>query len=162
MENHLFSKHLLLITLFFVSTQIVKPACTYFEAACAQSQGSTCNNSLMGTETSCTSQAQVVQDSIKVVEVSPEFPGGLQALTAFIQQNKIIPVSHKSTGISGKVHVKFTINVDGSISNAQILKSLNEACDKEALRLISIMPNWKPGTVGGEPVVVHFFLPIKF
>lgn len=102
------------------------------------------------------------QDTIKKLETSPEFPGGLQALGAFIKENKVIPASHRSTDVGGKVHVRFTICADGSISNAEILKSLNEACDKEALRIISLMPKWKPGTVGGEPVAVCFSLPIRF
>lgn len=92
-----------------------------------------------------------------VVEEMPLFPGGVKAYLQFIQENFNIP---KANPERGKILVSFIVEVDGSISKAQIVKSLGPAYDKEAVRLIESMPKWKPGKQRGQPVRVKITLPI--
>jgi protein TonB len=102
--------------------------------------------------------------TVSVAEVMPEFPGGLPALMTYLQNNMKYPQMELEAGIGGKVFVKFVVNVDGSISTAEILKGVNggEGLSKEALRVVRAMPKWKPGKQGNNFVPVYFNLPIKF
>ena len=65
-------------------------------------------------------------------------------------------------GTEGKVTVKFVIEPDGSISNVDVLRGFDGACDKEAVRVIGIMPKWKPGKQGGRAVRQAYVLPVAF
>ena len=94
-----------------------------------------------------------------IVEKMPEFSGGKEALNDFIKSNLICPSSFKG---EGNVYVTFKIENDGTISDVKILKGLSPDCDKEALRLIRIMPRWISGEQNGKKVGVQFNLPIKF
>ncbi len=97
---------------------------------------------------------------IDPVETMPEFPGGLDSLKAFINRNNNWKVG-KDT-IVGKVFVEFIVEVDGSITNTQVLRGLNELCDNEAMRIVSIMPKWKPGLLMGNPIQTKMIIPILF
>lgn len=99
-----------------------------------------------------------------VVEIMPEFPGGVPALMTYLQNNIKYPQMELEAGIGGKVFVKFVVNADGSISTAEILKGVNggDGLSKEALRVVRAMPKWKPGKQGDNYVPVYFNLPIKF
>lgn len=97
-----------------------------------------------------------------VVEVQPEFPGGLDSMYAFIQKNLIYPEKAKAEGIEGRVFITFTIEKDGSVSNVKILRGIGGGCDEAAKEVVEKMPKWKPGTQRGKPVRVQFNLPIKF
>lgn len=93
-----------------------------------------------------------------VVEEMPSFPGGDQALMDYIKTNLRYP----DECVLGRVIVTFTVECDGSISHAQVVKSLSEACDKEALRLVNAMPKWKPGKLLDKVVSTKFTLPVIF
>lgn len=95
-------------------------------------------------------------------EEMPEFPGGYQALLNFLSQNIRYPSIAAESGITGKVTVNFVVNKDGSISDATILRGVDQALDKEALRVINSLPKWKPGKQAGKPVRVSFSVPINF
>jgi protein TonB len=95
-------------------------------------------------------------------EEMPEFPGGYQALLNFLSQNIRYPSIASESGITGKVTVNFVVNKDGSISDATILRGVDQALDKEALRVINSLPKWKPGKQAGKPVRVSFSVPINF
>jgi TonB family protein len=97
-----------------------------------------------------------------VVEQLPEYPGGEEARIKFIGDNINYPKEAVKNGITGTVYVTFIIEKDGSISNVKVLRGIGGGCDEEAVRVISIMPNWKPGLQGGQPVRVQFNMPIKF
>ena len=100
---------------------------------------------------------------INWVEVLPEFPGGNAALYEFIKQNLTYPKSAKEQGIEGIVYVWFIVENDGSITNIKIVQGLNEELDAEALRVVNLMPNWKPGYRGPHPIGrVPYTLPIMF
>lgn len=95
-------------------------------------------------------------------EKMPVFPGGNEKLFEFIDQNLQYPEEEKSKEVSGTVIVKVLINEDGSISNPKIIQGLTTNCDKEAVRLIKLMPAWQPGTNKGKPVKVQLQIPIEF
>jgi len=95
-------------------------------------------------------------------EEKPEFPGGDAALLNFLSQNIKYPAIAAENGVNGRVTVNFVVNKDGSISDAKILRGVDQALDKEALRVIYSMPKWKPGKQSGKPVRVSFSVPINF
>jgi protein TonB len=97
-----------------------------------------------------------------VVEQAPEFDGGLAAMYKFIQKNMGYPAKARRMNIEGTVFVGFVVERDGSIADVQIVKGIDSDCDKEAVRVVSKMPPWKPGKQSGKPVRVRFILPIKF
>lgn len=68
----------------------------------------------------------------------------------------------KEAYIAGKVYVQFTIDTDGSIIDVVCKRGIGGGCDEEAIRVIKMMPKWKPGKQNGRAVKVRFVLPIKF
>ncbi len=97
-----------------------------------------------------------------VVEEMPEFPGGMKGLMSFLNKNIKYPQEAKNNNEQGKVYVHFTIEKDGRISNAVVLRGVSPSLDAEALRVINNMPNWKPGMQRGMPARVGYNLPVKF
>jgi periplasmic protein TonB len=97
-----------------------------------------------------------------VVEQPPEFEGGQEGLNKFVYKHIKYPASARRMNIEGTVYVGFVVNSDGSVSDAAIIKGISADCDKEALRVIQMMPKWRPGKQSGRPVRVKFVYPIKF
>ena len=98
-----------------------------------------------------------------VVESMPEFPGGQQALFKYLADNVKYPVIAQENGIQGRVICQFVVNKDGSIVDVVAVRSSGEASlDKEAIRVISSMPKWKPGKQRGKPVRVKYTVPVNF
>lgn len=97
-------------------------------------------------------------------EEMPEFPGGMTALQNFIKSNVQYPKVILEKGINGKVFIRFTIDIDGSVKDIKVLKGIKDCpeCDDEAKRLFSIMPKWKPGKLNGVLTPTHFNYPLKF
>ncbi len=99
-----------------------------------------------------------------VVEEMPEFPGGAMEMMKYIQKNIQYPQMAKEAGLSGKCFLKFVVGGNGDISGVSILKGVPGCgeCDREAIRVVKSMPNWKPGKQNGRSVPVFFNLPINF
>ena len=97
-----------------------------------------------------------------VVEDMPEFPGGTAALLEYLRKNIKYPAICRENNIQGRVIVSFVVNKDGAIVDPEVVKSVNPSLDKEALRVISTMPNWKPGSQRGKPVRVKYTVPVNF
>ena len=97
-----------------------------------------------------------------VVEQQPEFQGGYEAMMNFIKKNMRYPASARRMGVDGTVYVSFVVSKDGSISEVKTIRGISADCDKEAMRVVSMMPPWRPGKQNGKPVFVRFVLPIKF
>jgi protein TonB len=95
-----------------------------------------------------------------VVEEMPQPKEGMDALGKFIKKN--IQKPSTARGISGQVFVAFIVRKDGTLTDASIVKSLHPDCDKEALRIVSIMERWNPGKQNGTTVNTRFVMPIKF
>jgi periplasmic protein TonB len=107
----------------------------------------------------------VVEDENKifmVVEQQPEFEGGYEAMNKFIAKNLKYPASARRMGIDGTVYVSFVVGKDGTINDVKVLRGISADCDKEAVRVVQMMPPWKPGKQNGKAVFVRFNLPIKF
>ena len=104
-----------------------------------------------------------VEDEIfVVVEKMPEFPGGNEAMAQYITDNIKYPQKAKRKKISGKVFVSFIVEKDGSVSNVEVIRGIGGGCDEEAIRVVSNMPKWEPGTQRGKPVRVKYILPLNF
>ncbi|MDR2498710.1 MAG: energy transducer TonB [Tannerellaceae bacterium] len=102
------------------------------------------------------------QEIFAVVEEMPQFPGGDAELFRFLRDNIQYPWPAISQGISGRVTVGFVVNSDGSIVDATVLRGVDPALDKEALRVVSSMPKWTPGKQRGKPVRVKYTVPVSF
>ena len=96
------------------------------------------------------------------VEVMPEYPGGTTAMFDFIQKNLKYPESAKDKGLEGRVFIGFVVEKDGSLSSFQVLRGVCDEIDAEAVRVLKMMPKWKPGMNNGEPVRVQYTMPFKF
>lgn len=103
------------------------------------------------------------EDVFEVVENMPEFPdGGMPGLMKYLSTNIRYPEAAHKAGTQGRVTVQFVVGKDGSIGNVSILRGVDPALDAEAIRVISGMPKWKPGTQKGEPVNVKYTVPVMF
>ena len=102
------------------------------------------------------------ENAKKEVEPQPEFPGGQDALIKFIIDNVKYPEAAKKDGIGGKVYVSFVVTKKGKVTKIKVVNKGNELLDKEAIRVISAMPDWIPGKDKGVTVDVEMTLPIAF
>lgn len=99
---------------------------------------------------------------VSVVEQMPEFPGGESALHKYLNDHIEYPSAASSANMQGNVRIKFVVNEDGSISNAEVTKGFGYGSEAEAIRVVNGMPLWKPGRNNGKAVKVWFYLPITF
>lgn len=97
-----------------------------------------------------------------VVEQQAEFPGGMEALVKFLQKNVKYPAIARRMGTEGSVFVSFIVDRAGAISDIQVVKGISAECDKEAVRVVGLMPAWKPGKQNGKAVKSRFVLPVRF
>lgn len=98
-----------------------------------------------------------------VVEDQPEFPGGMQALMKYLRDNIKYPSISRQNNSQGRAYINFVVNTDGSITDVEVMKSTNDVyLDKEAVRVVSGMPKWKPGKQQGKTVRVKYTLPVMF
>lgn len=109
-------------------------------------------------------EENVADNSIyETVEQMPEYPnGGTAGLMNFISKNLKYPTICQESGVQGKVIVSFVVDKDGSTTDFRIVRSVDKYLDKEALRVLSGMPKWKPGKQKGVPVRVKYTVPINF
>jgi protein TonB len=92
----------------------------------------------------------------------PQFEGGVQAMYRFLRRHLRYPRADQSIGLEGTVFVRFIIDVTGTVTGVEVIRGASGSLDKEAMRVISLMPKWKPGSQHGMPVNVRMVLPIKF
>ena len=98
----------------------------------------------------------------ETVEQLPEFPGGQQAMIEFLSSNVRYPEKAAKNNIQGRVLVRFVVEKTGEISNIEVVRSVDEELDAEAIRVIKSMPNFTPGRQDGKPVAVWYTLPLIF
>lgn len=110
------------------------------------------------------SGAMYGQDTMTVRETMPCFPGGENAFQMYLRNNLVCPDSAIDLEQEGTAFVYFEIDTAGAISNVQLKKKIPGApyLDREAVRVISAMPNWIPGTINGKRVKVSMTVPVKF
>ncbi|MGL5684066.1 MAG: energy transducer TonB [Marinifilaceae bacterium] len=92
----------------------------------------------------------------------PVFLGKPVIIQKYIAENIRYPKRAKKLKLSGKVFVSFTINSDGTISDAKVVRGVHKLLDAEAIRIISTMPKWRPGKVNGKPTTISYTLPVNF
>jgi periplasmic protein TonB len=97
-----------------------------------------------------------------VVEKGPEFPGGVDGFLRFIAKNVRYPADAREINKQGKELIQFIVEKDGSVSNVKVLRPLLPSMDKEAIRVVSSSPKWKPGMQHGQVVRVAYVVPISF
>ena len=102
------------------------------------------------------------QQIFTIVEENPEFPGGIQACYKWIADNMKYPQISQENGVQGRVTVNFVVNADGSIVDVKVVRGVDPHLDKEAIRVVSKMPKWKPGKQRGKAVRCSFNLPVRF
>jgi len=113
-------------------------------------------------------QKTIIEDTSSVIlcyavtESEPEFPGGEEKRIQFLRDNLNYPQIARDNNIQGTVYVTFVVTKDGKISDVKVLRGISKECDEEAVRVIKLMPKWKPGEQMGKPVNVLFNMPIKF
>lgn len=98
----------------------------------------------------------------RIVEQYPEFPGGMTEYMKWLTRNLRYPDIARSQKIQGKVVVQFIVNQDGTIADAKVVKSVNPHLDREAMRVIRMMPSWKPGIQDNKPCKTMVAIPIVF
>ena len=102
------------------------------------------------------------QQIFQVVEEMPEFPGGMGECMKFLSKNINYPSISQENGVQGRVIVQFVVNTDGSIVEPVVMRGVDPYLDKEALRVIKMMPKWSPGKQRGKPVRVKYTVPVMF
>ncbi len=107
-------------------------------------------------------KGNTAQGVFDVVEEMPQYPGGMQAMITYLQENVTYPKDAQEKKISGRVLVTFIVEKDGSVSNVETVKSVFPSLDEEAVRIVKGMPNWKPGKQSGKVVRVKYTLPVSF
>lgn len=97
-----------------------------------------------------------------VVEKMPEFPGGQEAMMQFLADSIRYPRESMEKGVQGRVICNFVVMKDGSVSDVQVVRGVDSLIDAEAVRVLKLMPDWKPGTQRGKKVNVRYTLPVVF
>jgi protein TonB len=115
-----------------------------------------------GATTSDANPTLPISDSTVVVEQMPEYPGGIPALGEFLQQNLRYPRQARKANVTGKVFASFVVGADGVLRDISIAKGIGYGCDEEVVRVIALMPKWKPGIQSGKAVPVRYSMPISF
>jgi len=100
--------------------------------------------------------------TLDVAEVMPEFEGGTKAMYKFLQKHLRYPRADQRIGLQGTVFVRFIIDITGTVTGVEVIRGVGGSLDKEAMRVIALMPKWKPGSQHGTPVNIRMILPIKF
>ena len=109
----------------------------------------------------CTQSAKSIM-SYEEVEVKPEYPGGMGELSKLLSSNLKYPLIPFENGIQGEVLVQFIVNKEGNVEEVAVFKGVDPYLDAEALRVIKMMPKWKPGKHEGKEVNVKCTIPVGF
>lgn len=101
-------------------------------------------------------------ETLKIVEQLPEYPGGMVEFMKWLTAMLKYPDAALKRKIEGKVMVSFIVNADGSVSDVKLVQGTHKLLDDEALRVVRLMPKWKPGLEGGRPCRTMISIPIVF
>lgn len=107
-------------------------------------------------------QEEAPREVFVVVEEMPSFPGGDIELLRFINENINYPELAKENNIQGKVILRFCVTYKGTVDQVSIVRGVDPTLDQEAVRVVKMLPLWKPGKQGGKPVNVWYSLPVSF
>jgi len=108
-------------------------------------------------------QEEVVEEVFLVVEEMPSFGSGdANGFRSFVSSNMRYPEVAAENGIQGRVFVQFVVEADGRLTNVKVIRGVDPALDREAVRVIESSPKWNPGKQRGKPVRVSYTFPITF
>lgn len=124
--------------------------------------GEKATNGIIKVKTKKAKTAEDNDEIFTVVEKQPEYSGGMSAMFDFLKKNIKYPAEAVKNKIQGKVFVTFVVEKNGGLSNISVLKSLDNSCDVEAIRVVNLMPQWIPGSQNGVFVRTKYTLPIDF
>jgi TonB family protein len=99
---------------------------------------------------------------LEVVETMPEYPGGVEAMVKFLDDNIKYPEDAKKGKIFGRVYITFIVTAKGILTDIKLVHGIGGGCDEEALKAVHMMPIWKPGTMNGKPVSNYVAVPVFF
>lgn len=116
----------------------------------------------ISTKAQDTTKVKSTEPILDFCDTQPQFPGGPDAMAAYVQANVTYPEESKKRNEEGTVYAQFVVNLDGTISDIVILKGVSPLLDAEAIRVIKSMPHWTPGAQQGKPVRVRYVVPIHF
>jgi len=98
----------------------------------------------------------------EVVEIQPSPPGGMAGWNKYLMENLRYPTNAQRKGIEGTVIVAFVVNIYGTTTDIEILRSVGGGCDEEVIRIVQGSPKWTPGMQRGTPVRTRMRLPLRF
>ena len=119
-------------------------------------------NELFEKRPKCETDEDKIYHVVGEIGAMAEYPGGIEKLHKFIADNLVYPKDAIENGIEGKVLIEITIGKDGIISNVKVLHDIGYGCGEEVVRVVKMMPKWKPGERRGENVESTYQLPISF
>jgi len=103
------------------------------------------------------------EDIFMIVEDMPTFKGGdVQKFSEWVKERVRYPIIAQENSIQGKVFIGFVVEPDGSVSNVQVIRSVDKSLDEEAKRVVELSPKWAPGKQRGAPVRVRFSITVNF
>jgi protein TonB len=94
--------------------------------------------------------------------IMAEFPGGLQSMVRYLSTKVHYPMKARKKGAQGEVLIGFVVEDDGRVDQVHVIRQVAPYLDAEAVKVVSRMPRWKPGTVDGQKVEEQYTLPIRF
>ena len=110
----------------------------------------------------CTYEIPVYKDGKRIGMQQVNNPGGGPGLMQFLGEHIHYPAIAEENGIQGRVVCQFVVERDGSISNITVMRSVDPSLDKEAVRVLKLMPKWNPGKQNGQPIRVNYTVPVQF
>ena len=126
----------------------------------AAATAQTCRVNIGSTPTGAMSYIEVFE--YDYVTDKPSFPGGDSKLMKFINDTREYPKPAYDRGIQGRVTCSFVVNIDGSVSHISVLRGVEPSLNKEAIRILSKMPEWHPGKLNGQPVPTRVIWSVPF
>lgn len=105
---------------------------------------------------------KVKEEPVQAVMTEASFPGGQEELMKYMLQTMKYPEDAMNNAYQGKVYVGFIVNTDGTITDVEIKRGVQESLDREALRIIRNMPNWNPAVQDGKAIKSSYTLPVSF
>jgi len=100
--------------------------------------------------------------TVSWAEVMPKFPGGDDAMMAFVRHHLVYPDYEKEIGVQGKAVIGFVVNEYGKVTNVHVIRGVSQGIDRESMRVISALPDFTPGMQGGRQVRVNYVIPMDF
>ena len=120
------------------------------------------SGSSSGTDVQITAPVETKHEVLEIAEIMPEFPGGIEALKRYLVRNLCMPESSMEPGTTVHVIARFVVGEDGKVRDIEIIKEAEAVFNIEVKRVISKMPDWKPGSQNHRKVAVYFNLPVNF